>query len=85
MSATVVTDRPEAPAGPPKLGPAQLLLAQEQTLDAHLKSRADRVGGWDGGLPGARPPPRPGSPRTRGTRGACAGSLSGSGEVSGAL
>jgi hypothetical protein len=34
MSATVLTDRPEAPAGPPKLGPAELLHAQAQTLDA---------------------------------------------------
>src|SRR3984957_1237243 len=30
---TALTDRPEAPAGPPKLSPAQLRAAQAQTLD----------------------------------------------------
>jgi ubiquinol oxidase len=34
MTATALIDRPEVPAGPPKLNPAQLRAAQEQTLDA---------------------------------------------------
>jgi len=34
MSATELTGRPEAPAGPPKLAPAELRAAQAQTLDA---------------------------------------------------
>ncbi len=34
MSATALAGRPEAPAGPPKLAPAQLRAAQAQTLDA---------------------------------------------------
>ena len=34
MSATTLTGRPEAPAGPPKLAPAELRAAQAQTLDA---------------------------------------------------
>ena len=34
MTTTAVIDRPEAPAGPPKLTPAQLREAQVQTLDA---------------------------------------------------
>jgi ubiquinol oxidase len=34
MTTTALIDRPEAPAGPPKLGPAQLRAAQAQTLDA---------------------------------------------------
>jgi ubiquinol oxidase len=34
MSSTALTDRPEAPAGPPKLAPAELRAAQAQTLDA---------------------------------------------------
>ena len=34
MSATALTDRPETPAGPPKLAPAELRAAQAQTLNA---------------------------------------------------
>src|SRR6266496_4174557 len=34
MTTTAVIDRPEAPAGPPKLTPAQLREAQVQTLHA---------------------------------------------------
>jgi len=34
MSATALTGRPEAPAGPTKLAPAELRAAQAQTLDA---------------------------------------------------
>jgi alternative oxidase len=34
MSATALTGRPEAPAGPPKLQPAELRAAQAQTLDS---------------------------------------------------
>jgi ubiquinol oxidase len=34
MSVEVLTDRPEAPTGPPKLGPAALRAAQAQTLAA---------------------------------------------------
>jgi hypothetical protein len=34
MMSTALTDRPDAPTGPPKLTPAQLRAAQAQTLDA---------------------------------------------------
>jgi hypothetical protein len=34
MFVTALTGRPEAPAGPPKLAPAELRAVQAQTLDA---------------------------------------------------
>lgn len=34
MMTTALTDRPDAPAGPPKLTPSQLRAAQAQTLNA---------------------------------------------------
>jgi hypothetical protein len=60
MTTTALIDRPEAPAGPPKLTPAQLRVAQAQTLDAPrmrygilaraLFKATDLVYGREGGI-----------------------------------
>ena len=60
MTTTALIDRPEAPAGPPKLTPAQLRVAQAQTLDAPrmrygilaraLFKATDLVYGQEGGI-----------------------------------
>ena len=60
MMTTALIDRPDAPAGPPKLTPAQLHAAQAQTLDAPrrrygiaarvLFKSTDLVYGQDGGI-----------------------------------
>jgi hypothetical protein len=40
MTTSPVIDRPEAPAGPAKLSPAQLRAAQTETLTGHTRGDA---------------------------------------------